>query len=63
MYMGCSKKALYNLQIIKKFCLTILNEVKKVQKRSLKRIRKSISRNIERETIEIFKILRNYVLF
>ena len=55
-----NKKALYNLQIIKKFCLTILNEVKKVQKRSLKRIRKSISRNIEKETIEIFKILRNF---
>lgn len=55
-----NKKALYNLQIIKKFCLTILNEVKKVQKRSLKRIRKSISRNIEKETVEIFKILRNF---
>lgn len=55
-----NKKALYNLQIIKKFCLTILNEVKKVQKRSLKRIRKSISRNIEKETIEIFKILRDF---
>lgn len=54
------KKALYNLQIIKKFCLTVLNEVKKVQKRSLKRIRKSISRNIEKETVEIFKILRNF---
>ena len=55
-----NKKALYNLQIIKKFCLKILNEVKKQQNRSLKRIRKSISRNIERETIEIFKILRNF---
>lgn len=55
-----NKKALFNLQIIKKFCLTILNEVKKVQNRSLKRIRKSISRNIEKETIEIFKILRNF---
>ena len=37
-----------------------LNEVKKQQKRSLKRIRKSISRNIEKETVEIFKILRNF---
>ena len=54
-----NKKALYK-QIIKKFCLKILNEVKKQQNRSLKRIRKSISRNIERETIEIFKILRNF---
>lgn len=50
-----NKKALYNLQIIKKFCLVILNEVKKQQNRSLKRIRKSISRNIEKETVEIFK--------
>ena len=55
-----NKKALYNLQIIKKFCLMILNEVKKVQNKSLKRIRKSISRNVEKETIEIFKILRNF---
>ena len=55
-----NKKALYNLQIIKKFCLVILNEVKKQQNRSLKRIRKSISRNIEKETVEIFKILRNF---
>lgn len=55
-----NKKALYNLQIIKKFCLTILNEVKKIQNRSLKRIRKSISRNVEKETVEIFKILRNF---
>ena len=53
------KKALFNLQIIKKFCLKILNEVKKVQNRSLKRIRKSISRNVEKETTEIFKLLRN----
>ena len=54
-----NKQALFNLQIIKKFCLKILNEVKKVQNRSLKRIRKSISRNVEKETIEIFKLLRN----
>lgn len=54
-----NKKALFNLQIIKKFCLTLLNEVKKEKKKSLKRIRKDISRNVEKETIEIFKILRN----
>ena len=40
-----NKKALFNLQIIKKFCLTILNEVKKEKNKSLKRIRKDISRN------------------
>lgn len=54
-----NKKALFNLQIIKKFCLTILNEVKKQKRKSLKRIRKDISRNVEKETIEIFKLLRN----
>lgn len=55
-----NKKVLYNLQIIKKFCLKILNEVKRQQNRSLKRIRKSISRNIEREIVKIFAILRNF---
>jgi predicted transposase YbfD/YdcC len=55
-----NKKALFNLQIIKKFCLKILNEVKKVENRSLKRIRKSMSRSIEKECIEIFKIMRNF---
>ena len=54
-----NKRSLFNLQIIKKFCLKILNKVKKVQNKTLKRIRKSISRNIEKETIEIFKLLRN----
>ena len=54
-----NKKALFNLQIIKKFCLTILNEVKKQKNKSLKRIRKDIARNVEKETIEVFKILRN----
>ena len=55
-----NKKALFNLQIIKKFCLTILNEVKKDKNKSLKRIRKDLSRNVEKETIEIFKLLRNF---
>ena len=55
-----NKKALFNLQIIKKFCLKILNEVKKVENRSLKRIRKSMSRSIEKECVEIFKIMRNF---
>ena len=54
-----NKKALFNLQIIKKFCLTILNEVKKQKNKSLKRIRKDIARNVEKETIKVFKILRN----
>ena len=55
-----NKKALFNLQIIKKFCLTVLNEIKRVKNKSLKRIRKDISRNVEKETIEIFKLLRNF---
>lgn len=55
-----NKKALFNLQIIKKFCLKVLNEVKKLKNKSLKRIRKDISRNVEKETIEIFKLLRNF---
>ncbi len=55
-----NKNALFNLQIIKKFCLTILNEVKKQKNKSLKRIRKDISRNVEKETVEIFKILCNF---
>lgn len=55
-----NKKALFNLQIIKKFCLKILNEVKKVENRSMKRIRKSMSRSIEYECEKIFKIIRNF---
>ena len=55
-----NKKALFNLQIIKKFCLKILNEVKKVENRSMKRIRKSMSRRIEYECEKIFKIMRNF---
>lgn len=55
-----NKKALFNLQIIKKFCLKILNEAKKVENRSMKRIRKSMSRRLDKECIEIFKIMRNF---
>ena len=55
-----NKKALFNLQIIKKFCLKVLNEVKTIKNKSLKRIRKDISRNVEKETIEIFKLLCNF---
>lgn len=55
-----NKKALFNLQIIKKFCLKILNEVKVVKKKSLKRIRKDIARDTEKEITEIFKLLRNF---
>lgn len=55
-----NKKALYNLQIIKKFCLKVLNIAKEKKKKSLKRIRKDISRNAEKELLEIFKLMRNF---
>ncbi len=55
-----NKKALFNLQIIKKFCLKILNIAKEQKKKSLKRIRKDISRNVEKELTEIFKLMRNF---
>ena len=55
-----NKKALFNLQIIKKFCLKILNIAKEQKKKSLKRIRKDISRDAEKELIEIFKLMRNF---
>ena len=55
-----NKKALFNLQVIKKFCLKVLQEVQKTNKKSLKRIRKEILRNVEKEIVEIFEILRNF---
>lgn len=55
-----NKQALFNLQIIKKFCLKLLTEAKKEYKKSLKRIRKDIARDVENETINIFKSLRNF---
>lgn len=55
-----NKKALFNLQLAKKFCLKLLTEVKKTSKKSLKRIRKDISRNVEKEIINIFKLLCNF---
>lgn len=54
------KNALFNLQLIKKFTLKILNIMKIKKKKSLKRIRKDIARNTEKEMVEIFEILRNF---
>jgi len=54
-----NKKALFNLQIIKKFCLKLLSEAQKEYNKSLKRIRKDIARN-EDELIKVFKIIRNF---
>jgi len=54
-----NKNALFNLQLIKKFCLKLLSEAQKEYKKSLKRIRKDIARN-EDEIVKIFKIIRNF---
>lgn len=52
-----NKQALFNLQIIKKFALSILNLVKDEYKMSLKKIRLQISFNASRELSRIFEIL------
>lgn len=56
-----NKKALFNLQIIKKFALNILNEVKEEYKCSLKKIRFQISLNAPQELEKIFKIIEEKV--
>ena len=52
-----NKRALLNLQIIKKFALNILNLVKEEYKCSLKKIRFQIGLNAPEELEKIFKIL------
>lgn len=52
-----NKKALFNLQIIKKFALNILNQVKEEYKCSLKKIRFQIGLNATEELEKIFKLL------
>lgn len=52
-----NKSALFNLQIIKKLVLNILNLVKEHFKKSLIKIRYIISLNTEKTIIEIFKIV------
>ena len=52
-----NKKALLNLQLIKKTALKVLNVCKEDYKKSLVKIRKIISRNSEKELNKIFKIL------
>ena len=52
-----NKRALFNLQIIKKFALNILNIVKEEYKCSLKKIRFQIGLNAPEELEKIFKIL------
>jgi len=52
-----NKKALFNLQIIKKFALNILNQVKEEYKCSLKKIRFQISLNAPEELEKIFNLM------
>ena len=52
-----NKKALYNLQIIKKIALNILNLVKEDYKRSLKKIRFLVGLGAEEEIHNIFYLL------
>ena len=52
-----NKKALFNLQIIKKFALNILNIVKEDYNRSLKKIRFLVSLEAEKEIQNIFYLL------
>ena len=52
-----NKKALFNLQIIKKFALNILNLVKEDYNRSLKKIRFLVSLGAEEEIHNIFYLL------
>ena len=52
-----NKKALFNLQIVKKFALNILNQVKEEYKCSLKKIRFQISLNAPEELEKIFKLM------
>ena len=52
-----NKRALFNLQIIKKFALNILNLVKEDYKRSLKKIRFLVSLGAEEEIHNIFYLV------
>ena len=53
-----NKKALFNLQIVKKFALNILNQVKEEYKCSLRKIRFQISLNATEELEKIFKLMK-----
>ena len=57
MNLTVNKKALFNLQIIKKFALNILNLVKEDYNRSLKKIRFLVSLGAEEEIHNIFYLL------
>ena len=52
------KKALYNLQILKKNALSILNLIKEEYKKSMKKIRFIVGMNPEKELPKLFYLAR-----
>ncbi len=52
-----NKRLLFNIQLIKKFCLTILEKVKQEYKISFKRIRHKLELSPETEIPKLFKLL------
>jgi len=54
-----NKKLLFNIQLIKKFCLTLLEKVKQEYKVSLRRIRHKLELSPEIEVPKLFKSLAN----
>ena len=54
-----NKRLLFNIQLIKKFCLTLLEKVKQEYKISLRRIRHKLELNPEKEVPNLFMLLAN----
>lgn len=54
-----NKKLLFNIQLIKKFCLGLLEQVKDHYKVSLRRIRHKLELNPNTEIPKLFSILEN----
>lgn len=54
-----NKKLLFNIQLIKKFCLALLEQVKQEYNISFKRIRHKLELNPEVEVPNLFKSLSN----
>ncbi|HIS87400.1 MAG TPA: hypothetical protein IAB49_04635, partial [Candidatus Caccenecus avistercoris] len=54
-----NKRLLFNIQLIKKFCLTLLEKVKQEYKISFRRIRHKLELNPETEVPKLFMLLAN----
>lgn len=54
-----NKRLLFNIQLIKKFCLTLLEKVKQEYKISFRRIRHKLELNPEIEVPKLFMLLAN----